>query len=1214
MGSRPITSGSGLFIRGLGPLAALLLWAACAGGKPALGNPSQYCNPKSALALGQQDRTEQSSKYIDLIDQCPTESYAEAMRAYISGYGEAIPEQELPPVTPRAAMVNERMTFLQAKAGDFSQGQKVDSLNYLAPDGSRWTVRIQRRKFLLAPAGDWTRSHYDTTLYYRGADGSHQSVRIKHGSILSAKDGDEATLRRDGIAYRTWDSAISHAKLVPKRFEQDNRSPLQTRSKQSPHTIEEAEQQLEESVVLINEGKLAEAQSVLEPLLTTVTALVGEHDSHVAEVLNKLGVVYTSQGKYTQAESSLVRSFQIFNAEQGSESPAVGHLFNDIGQLHESRGEVKLARFHYEEGLRIRTHALGNNHPDVAASMVRLASLLLRSAFSARAEQLFQQALQIQERMLGEQDPQVAATLMNLAHLYYLGGAYDRAEPLQSRALRIYEQRLGPKSREVLLLLGAIAARTSNEGDYQGAEPILQRVVDSLTATQGRDQLLLAAKLAQLAWIKIQLRPRGLRDALGQPELLLQRAIAIADRFGWAEAARYRCTLTEVYVLQGNYRQAKELLKQCLAHQHGSVWMGSPRNLDGSHAAALLSRALGKWQDAASHTQAELRERQQRQSASDQDPGLAAAYQSLADLWALQGQNDAEVEALRKAFQLSERRLRNQGLALSERRLVQLLATLREQEERLYSHLLRRPDHKELRRLALATLLLRKGRSVDEVAFSAQLRSQIQGDADLKLYDDLRSLRSRIAHLALQTTDLTPPAQREQLLKELSAQAERIEQDLASRLAPLRQRREIAEPAQVVSQVAAALREDEVLVEFVAFTERPPEQKPEAPDGPLHYLALILAHDGEPAMIDLGPAILLEAVAVRLQAALSDPKATYLAAATDSYQRLFAPLLPAFGGRTRVVISADGVLDLVPFAALHDGQKFVIASHHISYVTSGRDLLRSDDKNGGSHSIVVVADPTFSGPVVAAASGTRGTAQRDRGMQLGELRPLPGTREEALAIEKLWPSAQLLLGPNASEGALLGLVAPSVLHIATHGIFMADSQSSAERRGRTPVRGFDSESVPLSTNPLLRSALVLAGAQEQFGATRAHNQVDDNPESDGVATALEVSGMNLWGTQLVVLSACNSGRGEVLPGQGVYGLRRAIQAAGAETLVTSLWRISDRVTVELMSRYYQALHANEGRVSALRSAALAVQAEHPHPYYWASFLALGRDGSLRNVH
>lgn len=113
--------------------------------------------------------------------------------------------------------------------------------------------------------------------------------------------------------------------------------------------------------------------------------------------------------------------------------------------------------------------------------------------------------------------------------------------------------------------------------------------------------------------------------------------------------------------------------------------------------------------------------------------------------------------------------------------------------------------------------------------------------------------------------------------------------------------------------------------------------------------------------------------------------------------------------------------------------------------------------------------------------------------------------------------------------------------------------------------------------------------------------------------ALEVSGLNLWGTKLVVLSACDTGRGTVQLGQGVYGLRRAFFNAGAETLVTSLWPVSDRATQDLMDRYYRNLLAGQGRVEAMRQAVMAVRAKQPHPYYWAPFIVLGKGEPLYGV-
>jgi CHAT domain-containing protein len=124
--------------------------------------------------------------------------------------------------------------------------------------------------------------------------------------------------------------------------------------------------------------------------------------------------------------------------------------------------------------------------------------------------------------------------------------------------------------------------------------------------------------------------------------------------------------------------------------------------------------------------------------------------------------------------------------------------------------------------------------------------------------------------------------------------------------------------------------------------------------------------------------------------------------------------------------------------------------------------------------------------------------------------------------------------------------------------------------------------------------------------------LDKDENEDGILTALEASGLNLWGTKLVTLSACDTGIGEVKNGEGVYGLRRAFIIAGAETVVMSLWPISDAVTRDLMSSYYRGLREGRGRGEALRRAQLAIlnRKGHEHPFYWASFIQVGEWANL----
>jgi CHAT domain-containing protein len=191
-----------------------------------------------------------------------------------------------------------------------------------------------------------------------------------------------------------------------------------------------------------------------------------------------------------------------------------------------------------------------------------------------------------------------------------------------------------------------------------------------------------------------------------------------------------------------------------------------------------------------------------------------------------------------------------------------------------------------------------------------------------------------------------------------------------------------------------------------------------------------------------------------------------------------------------------------------------------------------------------------------------------------------------------------LTGPQATETSLKQVSAPRLIHIATHGFFLTDTPTSSNASGKS-TRGL-SANVKIE-NPLLRSGLALAGAN-------LHKGGDD----DGILTALEASGLNLWGTKLVTLSACDTGLGEVKNGDGVYGLRRAFMLAGTKTLVMSLSPVSDYVTRGLMTAYYKGLKQGQGRGAALRQVQLGMlkRKDRAHPFYWASFFQAGEWADL----
>jgi CHAT domain-containing protein len=182
-----------------------------------------------------------------------------------------------------------------------------------------------------------------------------------------------------------------------------------------------------------------------------------------------------------------------------------------------------------------------------------------------------------------------------------------------------------------------------------------------------------------------------------------------------------------------------------------------------------------------------------------------------------------------------------------------------------------------------------------------------------------------------------------------------------------------------------------------------------------------------------------------------------------------------------------------------------------------------------------------------------------------------------------------LTGRRATKAEVQRVSAPGILHIASHGFFLEDAAGTA--------------SEATAQNPLLRSGLALAGA----------NLAGDG-HGNGILTALEAAGLDLWGTHLVTLSACDTGVGEVRNGEGVYGMRRAFMLAGAETLVMSLWPVGDAVARDTMVAYYARLRAGDGRGDALRQAKLSILRRQAtrHPYFWAAFIQSGDWTRLRD--
>jgi CHAT domain-containing protein/Tfp pilus assembly protein PilF len=909
-------------------------------------------------------------------------------------------------------------------------------------------------------------------------------------------------------------------------------------------------------------------------------------------------------GRYDEALPLVERALQIRQSVLSLEHPSVAHALNNLAVLHMDKGDYARAEPLFIRALGIRERALGPEHPDVAQSLNNLAILYLNKGAYAKAEPLYRRALSIWEKALGPEHFQVAGFLNNLGVLYRNKGDYVKAEPLFQRALSIWEKALGPEQPEVALALNNLATLYDYRGDYAMAEPFLLRALTIREKALGSDHPMVAASLYYLANLY------GDRGDYAKAEPLLQRSLSIWEKAAGPEhpeVANSSNSLASLYLKTSDYAKAEPLMQRALSiwektqgpeHRNVAAALGNLSDLhryqgDYAKAEALVGRALAIFEKAM----------------GPEHPDVAVALNNLASLSAAKGDFAQAITLQSRANAISERNLALNLVAGSERQKLAYLSLLSRQTDFTFSlHSQAAPDDSQALNLAFTTLLRRKGRGLDAMTDTVATLRRHATPQDQELFDQLVDLRSQLAALTLRESGKADPETYRAKIKPLEEEVEGLEAKIGSRSAEFRAQ---SQPVSL-DAVQAALPEGCVLIEFVVYTPREPQTEK---GKPARYLAYLLAAQGRPRWADMGEAAIIDRAVEAWRRALRDPTrrdVKQLARIVD--EKIMGPARSILGempGETRrLLIAPDGVLNLIPFAALVDERdRYLVERYAITYLTSGRDLLRLRTSEPSKNAPLVVANPLFGKAAAVAAqadqhSGDSGNHAGDQGQAITDptrifFQALPGTKHEAQSIKAMLPDAVVLMREEATEAVLKKASAPRILHIATHGFFLNDPETTlAENTTRLYRRTARIE------NPLLRSGLALAGVNERR-----------NGDDDGVLTAMEAASLDLRGTSLVVLSACDTGVGEVKNGEGVYGLRRALVLAGSETQVMSLWSVPDKEMRSLMAGYYTRLLKGEGRGEALRQIELEMlkDAKLRHPYYWASFIQVGEWASLEGA-
>jgi CHAT domain-containing protein/Tfp pilus assembly protein PilF len=935
-------------------------------------------------------------------------------------------------------------------------------------------------------------------------------------------------------------------------------------------------------------GRHGEAEPLFREALQGRREVLGSRNPDTLQSLNNLGRLYTALGRYGDAEPLFREALQGWREVLGPHHPNTLIGIEDLADLYRAQGRYGDAEPLFREVLQARRDVLGARHPGTLTSMNNLALLYFSQGRFDEAEPLYRETLQARREVLGPRHPETLISLNNLAHLYSSRGRYGEAEPVYQEALQASREVLGARHPNTLIILNNLSQLYQSEGRYSEAEALLREALQASRETLGARHPNTLTSLANLAEI---LRLRG---RYGEVESLLREALqAMTEVFG----PRHPGTLTVLnnlgllYDQQGRYGEAEPLFQAVLQAKREVLGPRHPDTLASIHDLAILYDIQDRYGEAEPLLREALEGR--REVLGPHHRLTLLTQSSLA--WVLVEQ-DRRDEAVRMLQQMEINLLGRIGEELYSTEAGGVRRQLVSSSQASYQDMVltlatAAGSSNDTRRLAATMVLRFKLVQGEEEAYLARLARRSQDPRVQALVNDIGKLRAILAAAAEKA-----PAAFEKTLQALEGKRRELidaSPDYKDRLRVLDTR---------LDDVRKALPSGSALVEFRQF--RPVEFRAGKAGEP-HFVGLLLTRSGEPEVADLGTVAELQSLAT----AMDDPDAARgvapIALALDDqaasklYERLLTPFKDAVAAATEVYVAPDGLLNLIPFARLKlpDG-RYWFERQAVHILQTGRDLLRPEADHqargllalGGIDfsAAPVGMGPQDTGPqdsVFFAAAGSDHSAAVTRAAQTFKLGfgPLPATADEVKAVTR-WYQAQhagepveIWSGAEASKARLMALkTPPRVLHLATHGFYLHNQ----------------------SREPMLLSGIALAGANREVAGTG----------TEGLLFALEAEGLNLDGTELVVLSACDTAQGSIDYSEGVFGLARALRTAGARNVLVTLWPLEDGEARDFMADFYKnwASEAQGDPATALRDTQRQWinQDDRRHPRAWAPYLLI----------
>ncbi len=945
--------------------------------------------------------------------------------------------------------------------------------------------------------------------------------------------------------------------------------------------------------------KYSEATQLYKEVTDIDRQMFGDTNQTVVNDIDNLGVSFFNMNLFDSTEYYWKQSLAMRRELYSGDHPELAIGINNIAYIYRFQERFKEAVPLYREVIAMRKRMIKGDDFTIAAPLNSLAIVLGAQGYFNEAEELYKEAIGIWRRLNRDENGTLASILNNLSELYQKQNRYREAEIALKESYDIICRYFRADHWRIALSLNDLAVLYAGQGRYKKSEQYFRESLAMRRRLYSGDHFYIAITLNELASLYITQGRYEEAEPLLNESLAMKRRLFKSDLPNIASAIR---NLALLHYKQKDYLKAEPLQKEALSIYNAIYSGDQPDIAETMRQLAMTYLDNGRFEEAEQMLVKSL-EMEKRLFRND-NYELSETMFQLAELYHCTGRHEKAGPLFIKALDMKKNVFTQQSAFLSENEKSEFWNKIQASFEQFHNFAIKEPADSRLLETMYNNMLFSKGMLLNS---SIRMRNSVFNSGDSSLVADYERwvfLNEKLARLYSGPVNKTGSTSL--LIDTVEKEANSLEKQLSLRSEEFAQ--SLNEKQATCRDIKKALKTGEAAVEILKLPEISGNQY----TGRILYCALIVRPDNpriSVSTIDYGCAL--------ENKYYNDYRENILNKVYDdtSYNVFWSGIADKLDNVSKVYLSADGVYNQINLNTLLNPktQEYVFEETDIHMLTSTKDIpsMNGTDTNSSSTNTVVL----FGSPRYKLDEKQQENAKGHQkenmdfyaryaddntlnSIDRSKICPLPFAGLEIDTIEKIIrlkgkkPEIKKYTGEQATEEALKAVANPGILHIATHGEFLPpptkDSTSAANHNPE---------------NPLMRSLLFLSGIENTIDALEKDSSVSSR--EDGALTAYEAQFLNLKGTDLTVLSACETGLGDIKTGEGVYGMQRAFQLAGSRNTIISLWTVNDKATQELMSIFYYELFDGKTKREAFRIAQQQIKNKYDMPYYWGAFIMVG---------